>query len=296
MKGYKYLFIATIILFAVVFLLTHFIKRNEDTDVKNNTASQTSTAVSSETASTDKIEEDDADIDNIWAMFLVNSKNPLPDNYDSIIKTKLVYTGDREYYMDERMADYMIRMISDAKKDGVNLELVSAYRTFEYQQQNFDKSVQDRIDNRGMTYDEAYEDTKKEVAMPGESEHNAGLSADIMSDEYSSLDDDGFKNTKAYKWLTANAANYGFILRYPTEKSDYTGIIYEPWHYRFVGVYYAKKINESGMCLEEYFESQGWLDKNGKAIDMLGPCETQTSQTTASTSQASSTQSVTIIV
>lgn len=268
LRGTKYLFIVTVILFVVVFVLTRFTKPADDKTAEvSETASET-TVVTTETTA----EEDNVDIDNQWAMFLVNNENPLPDNYDSMIKTKLVHTSWREYYMDDRMADYMIDMIAAAAKDGINLEVVSAYRTIEYQQQNFDNSVQQRMDN-GMTYDEAYADTAKEVAFPGKSEHNAGLSADIMSDEYTSMDDDGFKNTQAYEWLSQHAAEYGFILRYPEGKEAKTGIIYEPWHYRFVGIYYANEIKNSGLCLEEYFESKGWLDENGKAIKMTGPVE-----------------------
>lgn len=305
MKGYKYLLIVTVILFALVFLLTRLIGGKKIDDKPQTTASETTVSASGTdgtadstavTTSQTEAEEEDADIDNKWAMFLVNSKNPLPADYDSEIKTTLVYTSWREYYMDSRMADYMIRMIDDAKADGITLDVVSAYRTFQYQQQNFDNSVQDRMD-RGMTYDEAYADAAKEVAMPGESEHNAGLSADIMSDEYSSMDDDGFKNTAAYEWLSEHAADYGFILRYPEGKGDYTGIIYEPWHYRFVGVYYANEIKSSGLCLEEYYESRGWLDESGKAINMLGPVEAETeAPVTAAVTEEKPSQSVTIIV
>lgn len=207
-------------------------------------------------------------IDNAWAMFLVNNQNPLPDDYDKRITVKKVYSnGDRDFEFDERAADYLINMFAAAKKDGINLTVNSSYRTIEYQQFNFDRSVQQRINN-GMSYDEAVLDTEKEVAYPGKSEHNAGLSADIFSDEYVSFDDDGFKNTKAYAWLMENAADYGFILRYPEEKEAETGIIYEPWHYRFVGVYYAHKVQESGLCLEEYFKANGWLDENGTATQM----------------------------
>lgn len=216
------------------------------------------------TDNTDVMEE----IDNAWAMFLVNNQNPLPDNYDKKIKVKKVYSnGDRDFEFDERAADYLIDMFAAAKKEGINLTVNSSYRTIEYQQYNFDRSVQQRVNN-GMSYEEAVIDTEKEVAYPGKSEHNAGLSADIFSDEYVSFDDDGFKNTKAYAWLMENAADYGFILRYPEEKEAETGIIYEPWHYRFVGVYYAHKVQESGLCLEEYFEQNGWLDENGTAIKM----------------------------
>lgn len=212
--------------------------------------------------------DDQENIDNAWAMFLVNNQNPLPDDYDKRIKTKKVYSnGERDFEFDERAADYLTDMFSAAKKDGINLTVNSSYRTIEYQQYNFDRSVQQRVNN-GMSYDEAVLDTEKEVAYPGKSEHNAGLSADIFSDEYVSFDDDGFKNTKAYAWLMENAADYGFILRYPEGKEAETGIIYEPWHYRFIGVYYAHKVQESGLCLEEYFEQNGWLDENGTAIKM----------------------------
>lgn len=220
----------------------------------------------------DEMEETTAsqqdDIDNAWAMFLVNNNNPLPEDYDKRITVKKVYSnGDRDFEFDERAADYLINMFAAAKKDGINLTVNSSYRTIEYQQFNFDRSVQQRVNN-GMSYEEAVLDTEKEVAYPGKSEHNAGLSADIFSDEYVSFDDDGFKNTKAYAWLMENAADYGFILRYPEGKEDETGIIYEPWHYRFVGVYYAHKVKESGLCLEEYFEENGWLDENGTAVKM----------------------------
>ena len=168
--------------------------------------------------------------------------------------------------MDSRAAEYLKEMIKAAEEDNIHLVVISAYRSVEYQQNNFDRSVQDRIDNRGMTYEEAYADTLKEVQLPGFSEHNAGVAADIMSDEETSMEDDRFKNTTAYAWLQQNAADYGFILRYPEGKEDITGIIYEPWHYRFVGVYYAKLLSEKGVTLEEFFEEMNWADEDGKAV------------------------------
>lgn len=234
-------------------------------------AESTDSGSDTEPSSAASEKEDDVDIDNEWAMFLVNKNNPLPENYDYIIETSVIYsTAEKDYEFDSRAAEYMTDMLAAAKADGINLTVISSYRTIEYQQYNFDRSVQQRVNN-GMSYEEALEDTAKEVAMPGESEHNAGLSADIFSDEYMSLDDDGFKNTKAYAWLMENAADYGFILRYPEGKDDITGFIYEPWHYRFVGVYYAHQVQDSGLCLEEFFESKGWLDENGTAVKMTGP-------------------------
>jgi D-alanyl-D-alanine carboxypeptidase len=214
----------------------------------------------------------EAAIDNEWAMYLVNSKNPLPTDYDGRIETTLVFSDYRDYYFDSRAASYLTDMIEAAAGDGVELYIVSTYRTQEYQQDNFDRSVADRM-AAGMDYDAAYADTLREVTLPGFSEHNAGLAADIMTPSYTSMADDGFKDTEAYAWLTENAADYGFILRYPEGKEDVTGIIYEPWHYRFVGVYYANEIKAQGVTLEEYFAENGWLDPSGKAQYHLGPSE-----------------------
>ena len=273
-KILKYFAVITILLISLALVLTNFVFTKKDTDTAEIPGSEFSETVTvSETAATEP--EEDENIDNKWAMFLVNKNNPLPKDYDNMIETEVVFESWREYYLDVRAADYLERMIDDAKEDGVDLLVVSAYRTIEYQQQNFDNSVQDRMDNRGMSYDDAYADTLAEVALPGESEHNAGLALDIMCEEYQSMDDDGFENTDAFRWLDGHAAEYGFILRYPKGKQDVTGIIYEPWHYRFVGLYYANEIKKSGLCLEEYFEEQGWLDENGKAIKMRGPFEEQ---------------------
>lgn len=267
LRGIKYLLIISALLLALAFVLTTFVfKDNDEEEVVTETT--TEVIVMEEPAP-----KEEENIDNKWAMFLVNKNNPLPMDYDSRIETTMIFESWREYYLDSRAAKYFDDMLNAAKEDGIDLLVVSAYRTIEYQQQNFDNSVQDRIDNRGMTYDEAYADTLAEVALPGESEHNAGLALDIMSEEYTSMDDDGFENTEAFRWLDENAHKFGFILRYPKGKQEITGIIYEPWHYRFVGLYYANEIKESGLCLEEYYEEQGWTDANGKATEMLGPWE-----------------------
>ena len=286
LRGIKYLLIITVLLIALAFVLTYLFNNNSgDEEVSETTAATETTPAETEP-------EEDENIDNAWAMFLVNSKNPLPKNYDDMIKTEVVFKSWKDYELDVRAADYIERMIDAAKEDGIDLLVVSAYRTIGYQQQNFDNSVQDRM-NRGMSYDDAYADTLREVALPGESEHNAGLALDIMCEEYQSMDDDGFENTDAFKWLDKHAAEYGFILRYPKGKYDVTGIIYEPWHYRFVGVYYANEIKKSGLCLEEYYESRGWVDENGKATKMRGPfdeIEKKSEETTAPPVETSETE------
>lgn len=298
-NGVKLFIISTAILFTAVFLLSGTASRKDDenniakdsepavtgsgtgdvTDTSSETLpDETGVSDASDTAADGDISDtettaeskepkpDPSDADNTWAMFLVNSKNQVSEEYCDGIDTDLVYESWREYYLDSRAAEYMKQMIKAAEEDGIQLVVMSAYRSVEYQQNNFDKSVQDRIDNRGMTYEEAYADTLKEVQLPGYSEHNAGVAADIMSNEETSMEDDRFKNTKAYEWLRENAADYGFILRYPENKEDITGIIYEPWHYRFVGVYYAKLLADKGVTLEEYFEEMNWVDEDGKAV------------------------------
>ncbi len=305
-NGIPILFGSAVILFAAVFIMSRFTGNIPEKDMESGAASETTasvsdtvpsssnasdvssgipeepasegsentesvssdeTTVSEESAGEPKPDPDDAD--NTWAMFLVNTDNPVSQEYCDGIETAFVYESWREYYMDSRMAEYMKQMLKAAAEDGCELKIVSAYRTIKYQQDNFDRSVKDRMDNRGMTYEEAYADTLREVQLPGYSEHNAGIAADIMSDEYESMDDDGFENTKAFEWLSENAADYGFILRYPKGREDITGIIYEPWHYRFVGVYYAKLLDDRDITMEEYFKEMNWVDNSGKAISHI---------------------------
>ena len=105
----------------------------------------------------------------------------------------------------------------------------------------------------GMTYLESYKVGSMNVTVPGTSEHHLGLALDILTGGYTTMDD-GFGETKAGEWLAQNAPDYGFILRYPAGKEEITGIVYEPWHFRYVGKEYAKDITEKGVCLEEYLK------------------------------------------
>ena len=128
--------------------------------------------------------------------------------------------------------------------------VTSAYRSYDRQCEVFNATMQDWI-SQGYTPLSAYDETKKSVAVPGTSEHATGLAVDIMSTEYSELDDKQ-GDTEEQKWLMEHCYEYGFILRFPKDKSDVTGIVYEPWHYRYVGADAAKAIQEKGITLEEY--------------------------------------------
>ena len=120
----------------------------------------------------------------------------------------------------------------------------------EKQVQVFNDTVNSWI-NQGSSFWDAYQRTTQEVALPGTSEHGIGLAVDIVSNQYAELDAKQAE-TKEAQWLQEHCYEYGFILRYPPEKQSLTGIIYEPWHYRYVGREMAQKIKESGLTLEEY--------------------------------------------
>lgn len=184
-----------------------------------------------------------------YYLLLANAENPLPQDWS--IQTEEVQNG---YEMDKRAAPAMREMIQAAKEDGVELMLCSAYRSVEKQQQLFDHSQQAYM-AQGMSEEEAYAKTATETAIPGTSEHQTGLAADIVTPTYQMLDA-GFADTPAGQWLSEHAAEYGFVLRYPQDKQEVTGIIYESWHYRFVGKTHAKLMKESGLCLEEYLQQE----------------------------------------
>ena len=138
-------------------------------------------------------------------------------------------------------------MYDAALADGITLTPVSGYRSYERQQRNFENRIKENMD-AGMDKTEATKSAATVIMVPGSSEHNAGLAMDICSLAQS------FENYDEFEWLDQHAAEYGFILRYPKdEKSrNITGVIYEPWHYRFVGIETAKEIKERGITLEEY--------------------------------------------
>ena len=179
-----------------------------------------------------------------WRMVLVNRDYILPDGY----KTKLenaVDSGLDDIYLDERVAPYYNEMYKAAYADGIHLVPISGYRSVDRQKNNFERKINTYID-AGYSKVEATQKAATIILPPGTSEHNAGLAMDICSLEQN------FEETREFEWLCENAADYGFILRYPEDKQDVTKIIYEPWHWRYVGVEAAQEMKASGECLEEY--------------------------------------------
>lgn len=182
---------------------------------------------------------------NEWNLILVNSWNKLPNNFGVKLKTL-----DSGHSIDERAYDDLITMIGDAKSEGLSPIICSSYRTIERQIKLYKNEVESYI-SKGYLKDEAQFEAGKWVAVPGTSEHNTGLAVDIVSINYQLLDEKQ-ENTPEQKWLMKNSYKYGFILRYPRDKKNITGISYEPWHYRYVGKKAALEIYRNGLCLEEY--------------------------------------------
>ena len=189
------------------------------------------------------------DLEN-WNLVLVNTKSPLPEGYK--IETEAIasaYARDKGMSYDKRAVEYLNQMCAAADKDGITLLAISSYRPHERQQVLFDRELSEvKAENPGISEEEAKKKAATEVAYPGTSEHELGLAVDLNSVEQT------FEHTKQFAWLSQHANEYGFVLRYPKDKEEITGIIYEPWHYRYVGVEHAKKMTSLGMCLEEYVE------------------------------------------
>lgn len=181
---------------------------------------------------------------------LVNPWNPLPENWTADIVTR-----SDGYKVDSRCAEALDEMLAACRAAGYDPLICSAYRTQETQQSLFDNKVQ-RLISDGMSETDAKVEAAKAVAIPGTSEHQLGLAVDIVDVNYQLLDTNQ-ENTAVQKWLLENSWRYGFILRYPTDQTDVTGIVYEPWHYRYVGKEYAQDIHEKGLCLEQYLEQWG---------------------------------------
>ena len=188
-----------------------------------------------------------------WMLTLVNPWNPLPEDF--AIETAEV---EGKYQLDARAVEPLRRMLADCRADGLDPIICSAYRTSEYQTRLFDKQVSKQR-RKGLGEEEAVAAAAEVVAVPGTSEHQLGLAVDLCARSYQLLDE-GQEGTAEFQWLRAHCAEYGFIVRYPDGTTDLTGIIYEPWHFRYVGEQAAREIADAGITLEEYVNEKNGAD------------------------------------
>ena len=185
-------------------------------------------------------------------MVLVNHTSKMPDDYTFDTKECGSATAVNKT-LQTVACDTFLSMQKAAAADGVTVWMQSGYRSVKYQTSLYERKTKYYLD-KGCDNATAREKAAAVVNPPGYSEHNCGLAADLNSPEHTGLDE-GFEKTAAFRWLCEHAGDYGFILRYPKDAEDKTEIIYEPWHWRYVGVENAAKINASGLCFEDYIET-----------------------------------------
>lgn len=178
-----------------------------------------------------------------WSLILVNKNNPIPDKYD--VELEQLSNGEK---VDVRIYPALQKMFDTARAEGVYPIVASGYRTTEKQQKLMDEKI---IEYKvmGYTSEQARAEAEMWVAIPGTSEHQLGIAVDINADGINSA------GNEVYKWLDENGYRFGFIRRYPPDKTKITGVSNEPWHYRYVGVAAATEIQKQGLCLEEYLNS-----------------------------------------
>ncbi len=182
---------------------------------------------------------------NDWCLVLVNAQNSLPDGFE--VKLTELKNGQA---VDERCYADLQKMMDDCRASGAKPLICSSYRTQEKQQELFDNKV-NKLKAQGDTDDEARSKAAQVIAIPGTSEHQTGLAVDIVDIDNQNMDETQ-EDTPAQQWMMKNSWQYGFVFRYPANKTNITGISYESWHYRYVGRKAAQAMYEQGLCLEEY--------------------------------------------
>ncbi|MBO4694043.1 MAG: M15 family metallopeptidase [Clostridia bacterium] len=235
-----YALVSTIAVLVSVFTAGSAVnKKNDVTATKKNNSSK---AASPTDDRTEMVTRGEYTLDaNYKRLLLVNANNPLPEDYKygwNLTKIDSKYHNGQLDQIDAGIWPYMKAMIEAAWKDGVDLKVWSPYRSYDTQRILFYNRV------KKENGDEAKAATA--VARPGTSEHNTALCADF------NMANSRFENTEMFDWLCKNAEDYGFILRYPKDRINITGVMYESWHWRFVGINAAKEINNLNVTLEEY--------------------------------------------
>lgn len=202
---------------------------------------ETATSISSGVLITQKGDE---------LLVLINKHIRLPETYeptDLVTIDRLIETTKPGMVL-RKEATYAIgKMAKDAKRSGVNLVVLSAYRSYWSQAATFEEKVA----IGGISSAESFS------ARPGHSQHQLGTAVDFFVPSVTFGQSSGFLNSQEGNWLFTNANKYGFVLSYPEGKEAITGYIYEPWHWRYVGVENAQKMIDSGLILEEYLKKFG---------------------------------------
>ena len=192
------------------------------------------------------------DTDCDWRLILVNPSHRLPDDFS--VETAAL-PADPDVRFDARAVGNLEKLVDACEQAGHSIIIRGAFRTLDQQQELFDNKTQKYL-KQGLSQEEAEEKAATVVAYPGTSEHELGLAVDIVSADNLDLNTKQ-EDTPTQKWLMAHSWEYGFVLRYPPEKKALTGIIYEPWHYRYIGRTVAEVMKKEDLCFEEFLSKYG---------------------------------------
>ncbi len=184
-----------------------------------------------------------------WQLRLLNAQHPMGEEEPPELRQL-----SNGLLVDARCYAELQEMLDACRGEGLTPVVCSAYRSWEKQSELFEEEVERQL-ARGLSEEEARVEAARAIAAPGTSEHQLGLAVDIVDLDNQRLDETQ-ADTAVQRWLLENSWKYGFVLRYPTDKSDLTGVIYEPWHYRYVGRAAAEEMYERDVCLEEYLEGE----------------------------------------
>lgn len=188
--------------------------------------------------------------EDMWCLILTNAEYPVPEDYE----VELEAIPGTEQSVDKRIYEPLIAMIGDMKDQGLSPIVCSGYRTLDKQEKLFNRKVLSFV-KAGHTKEESYNLARQTISIPGSGEHCLGLAVDFYTRRYHKLER-AFEDTPESKWLVEHAQDYGFVMRYGENKTDITGIQYEPWHYRYVGVEAANYMKDNELSLEEFYIEQ----------------------------------------
>lgn len=249
-RAVLFIFILILVLILVIVLKSCSGKEKEKPEDSSEVSSNSETSIVSTTtdANGNYIQPAGAD----WNLILVNDWNAIDEAYVATIPFE---DYNATWQFDGRALPQLNQMVEAANVAGCDIWGQSLYRDYETQKVLYWRQV-DELLAQGKGQEEAETEAATIVKRPGTSEHNSGLAVDFECSEFQDLDEE-FENTTAFAWLMDHCAEYGFILRFPKDKENITGVIYEPWHYRYVGVDAAKEIMSRKICLEEYLQEKG---------------------------------------
>lgn len=224
----------------------------EETSGEN--VSEGETTPDSDSSAGDEVGETSDDLvireEDMWCLILTNARYPVPDDYE----VELAQLPGSNQSVDARIYEPLVTMFEAMKAEGLKPVVCSGYRTLDKQEKLFNRKVQSYV-RSGYSMEDANNMARQVLSIPGSGEHCLGLAVDIYASSYKALEI-GFENTKEGKWLREHSQDYGFTLRYDRGKEEVTGIQYEPWHFRYVGVEVARYLKDNQLSLEEFYIEQ----------------------------------------